>query len=610
MGEDRIRQKIQAIFICTLFIFVAILTEAKTISPINNELKQIKDIQYQLYVPGEFIVKFSNEIEVPTPKINELNVKYKVKSYEKIFKNSEDTDLYNTYIFNVKKTSNILSIIKDYSSLSDVVFAEPNYVFKLETEPRNLPKSLPKSVSEQSINFYTNDPHFSKQWALENTGQLKGTPDCDTDALEAWGIETGDPDIVISIIDTGIDLNHSDLKNNSWINKEEIPNNQFDDDGNGFVDDVRGWDFVNNDNYPIDDFGHGTACSGVAAAVTNNSNGISGVSWNCKIMPVKSLNFLGGATSLRIARGIKYAADNGADIISMSFGGRTKSFLVEYVIDFAYDKNIVLVAAAGNSDTSAKYYPAAFDNVIAVAGTDNQDNRLIMGNIFNSAASNYGSWVDIAAPGGEIYTTMPSYFVFLNLRGIKRNYDYLSGTSMSAPHVSGLAALILSKNPDLSNEEVKSIICTNVDAYHSTYYLGTGRINVFKALNKNIPLPNIPKKPLGPIIGIRGVEYPYMTNTTDPKGDKLYYMWDWGEEIGNWIGPFESGETITINHTWKKQGNYNIKVKAKNLAGAESLWSKPLSVTIPRDKAMYNSIILNLLERFPLLKQMILFFYQ
>ena len=606
MGEDRIRQKLLAIIICTLFIVIAIPAVANTISSINDEIKQKNDIQIQEFVPGEFIVKFSNEIEIPTPQVDALNEKYNVKSYEKIFKNSENTDLYNTYIFSVKIISDILSIVNDYSSLADVVFAEPNYIIKLETGPKN----LQKSVSEHSFNFYSNDPHFSKQWALENTGQLKGTPDCDTDALEAWGLETGDPDIVISIIDTGIDLNHSDLKNNTWINKEEIPNNLFDDDGNGFIDDINGWDFVNNDNYPIDDFGHGTACAGVAAAVTNNSKGISGVAWNCKIMPVKSLNFLGSATSLRIARGIKYAADNGADVISMSFGGRKKSFLVEYAIDFAYDKNIVMVAAAGNSDTNSKYYPAAFENVMAVAGTDNQDNRLIMGNIFNRAASNFGAWVDIAAPGGEIYSTMPSYFVFLNLRGYKRNYDYLSGTSMSCPHVAGLAALILSKNPDIPNEEVKSIICTNVDPYHSTFYLGTGRINVFKALNGHILLPYIPSKPSGPITGFKGVKYSYITNTTDPKGDKLYYMWDWGEEISNWIGPFESGENITVNHTWTKKGNFDIKVKAKNLAGAESLWSKPLSVAIPKDKAMSNSFLINLLERFPLLKQMILFFNQ
>ena len=582
--------------------------EAEIISTENKDIKQKNDLQFEDFVPGEFIVKFSNDVELPNPQVDLLNDKYNVKSFEKIFKNSDNTNLFNSYIFKVVKESDILSIVSEYSSLSEVVFAEPNYIINLEKEPLNLPLSISTTLNVFKSNFYTNDPHFNKQWSLENTGQLKGTPDCDIDALEAWGIETGDSDIVISVIDTGIDINHSDLKNNIWINEDENASNGIDDDGNGFVDDYMGWDFVNRDNFPIDDFGHGTACAGVAAGVTNNSVGIAGVCWNCKIMPVKSLNFFGSATSLRIARGIKYAADNDANIISMSFGGTKKSFLVDYVIDHAYDKNIVMVAAVGNGDTCTTHYPAGYEKVIGVAGTDNEDKRLIMGNFYNKAASNYGSWVDVAAPGGEIYTSMPTYFVFLNLRGYKKNYDYLSGTSMSAPHVAGLAALILSKNPDLSNEEVKSIICTNVDSYDSMLYLGTGRINIFKALNENIPQPLIPNKPLGPMQGTIGVKYSYITNATDCQGDKLYYMWDWGEEKSNWIGPFDSGKTISVNHTWKRPGNFDVKVKAKNLGGAESFWSRPLSVTIPKSKTMSNPVLFKLLDRFPKLKQIFLLF--
>jgi subtilisin family serine protease len=596
-------KKILGFFLCTLFLVITIPTEGEMINTINDGIKQIKDLQMQEFVPGEFIVKISNGIEIPTPQIEELNNKYKVKSFERIFKNSENTTLNNFYIFNVKKTSNILSIINDYSLLSEVVFAEPNYIIKSDIIQTSLTESYLTFFNEFITNI--NDPDFSKQWALENTGQFRGNPDCDIDALEAWGIETGDPNIVISVIDTGIDYNHSDLKNNTWINEDEIPNNGIDDDCNGFIDDFRGWDFVNNDNDPIDDFGHGTACAGVAAGVPNNSKGIAGVCWNSKIMPVKSLNFLGSATVIRIARGIKYAADNDANIISMSFGGIKKSYLINYAVDYAYDKNIVLIAAAGNGNTNTNHYPAAYENVIAVSATDNKDKRMIIGILEIKAASNFGPWIDVAAPGKKIYTSMPTYFVIMNLRGYKRNYEYLSGTSMSAPYVSGLAALILSKNPDFSNEEVKSLICENVDPYNSELYLGTGRINVFKALNENIPMPLKPNKPLGPIIGVVGEKYTYMTNTNDSQGDRIYYMWDWGEETSNWIGPFDSGEVIITDHTWKKSGIYDIKVKAKNIDGAESLWSKPLGVTIPRDKVKSNFFILSFLKCFPIFQNLL-----
>ena len=565
----------------------------------------MKGLYFQEFVPGEFLVKFKNDTDIPNPKIEEYNDKYKVYSFEKIFSNSENTILDKIYVLKVPKNSNILSIIEDYESLSEVVYAEPNYILCLGLEPRNLHISIPTSIYELRLYLNTIDPYFNKQWALENTGQRGGTPDADIDALEAWGIETGSTDTVIAIIDTGVDYNHPDLAENIWINENEIPINGIDDDGNGFVDDVRGWDFVDNDNVPIDDFGHGTHCAGIVAAVGNNSIGISGVCWNCKIMPIKTLNFFGQAIFINIALSIRYAADNGANVISMSFGGRRSSKIIKNAIEYAYDKDAVLTAAAGNSNTFSHYYPAAYDSVIAVAGTNNKDRWLNIGNFFNKAGSNYGPWVDVAAPGGEIYSTMPTYLVTMNLGGYKKNYDYLSGTSMSAPHVAGLAALILSKNPYLSNEEVKSIICTNVDPYYSIYYLGTGRINAFKALNEHILSPEIPNAPLGPIHGKIGEIYTYSTKTIDPNRNQLYYMWDWGEEKSNWIGPFESGEKIYSNHTWTKSGSYKIKVKAKNMGGAESLWSKKLTVTIPRNKDIENLFFFRLIERFQILKKVL-----
>jgi len=525
------KKKLLGIFVCILLIATALPAVGK----LNKTNNLVEDLLKPEFVHGEFIVKFKNPT-IQSTSINDLNEKYQISTMEKIFRKSENTILNNIYTLRVPEEADILSIVKDYASLPDVVYAEPNYILRSYLIPMNTQQSVPTFINELSSNVNTNDPDFSKQWALNNTGQIGGTPDSDIDAPEAWGIETGDPDVVIAIIDSGVDYTHPDLADNIWINIDEIPNNGIDDDGNGYIDDVRGWDFVNDDNIPLDDNGHGTHCAGIAAAESNNGIGIAGIAPNCKIMPIRVLGFFSGNVST-IALGIRYAADNGADVISLSLGGSNESNLEKDAVDYAYNKSVVLVSAAGNAGKDIKSYPAAFDNVIAVGATDNNDNRMFL-KIFGilECVSNYGSWVDVAAPGEWIYSTLPTYFVFYNLFGRRKNYGYDAGTSMAAPYVAGLAALLLSKNPSLSPDEVKSLICENVDPYDSKYYIGTGRVNAFKALNKHIKSPYPPETPSGTSHGQIGDEYTYTTNTTDPEGDQLYYMWNWGDEFSNWIG--------------------------------------------------------------------------
>jgi subtilisin family serine protease len=347
------------------------------------------------------------------------------------------------------------------------------------------------AVGKMSKNINPNDPDFSKQWALHNTGQSNpysgsGTPDADIDAPEGWDIEVGSSDVIIAIIDCGIDYTHPDLADNIWINEDEIPDNEIDDDSNGYIDDTMGWNFFDDNNDLLDQGGHGTLCAGTAAAIGNNNVGVTGVSWNSKIMPIHSVNEFDWGTFEDIADGIKYAADNGADVISMSFCNYTYSPLVNDAVDYAYNKGVVLVAAAGNEGTSSEAYPAAYDNVIAVAATDNTDSRMdVIRWGFIELVSNYGPWVDVAAPGVDIYTTMPTYEVSYNvLLGISQNYDYLSGTSLSCPIVAGIAALLLSHDPTLSPEEIKNLICKYVDPYNSEFDLGSGRVNAHKAIKK------------------------------------------------------------------------------------------------------------------------------
>jgi subtilisin family serine protease len=354
----------------------------------------------------------------------------------------------------------------------DVVYGEPI--------GRGYPCSVP------------NDQGFRKQWYMHNTGQIflvkimlwgkipivfpfRVKPGTDIQAAEAWNIETGSPDVVIAIVDTGIDYTHPDLAANIWNNTDEIPGNGIDDDHNGYIDDVRGWDFYYNDSNVTDGYGHGTMCAGIAGAVGNNGIGIAGVAWNCKIMPVRVLNESAWGSWEVIAAGIRYAADNGADVISMSIGDYDESSILLDAVNYAYGKGVFLCAAAGNDGIDTEFYPAAFENVTGVGMTNPKD--IVISN------SNYGNWVDIAAHGTVIYSTNPTYPVVWNvIQNAPLNYAFAGATSMATPQVAGAAALLLSKDPSLTPDEVKALLCNNTDPYSGDHYIGTGRLNVFKAL--------------------------------------------------------------------------------------------------------------------------------
>ena len=465
--------------------------------------------------------------------------------------------------------------------------------FKLRTNPQR----------DKLLSSFPDDEYFNLQYSLHNTGQTGGIPDCDIDAPEAWDLETGNSTVIIALVDSGVDYTHPDLTGRIWNNLDEIPDNDFDDDGNGYIDDVRGWDFYDNDNDPLDENGHGTICAGIAAAVTNNNEGIAGVCWNCQIMPLK-VNGLYNTEDVPSywIEAIEYAVDNGADIISMSLGIEYYHTQLENAVNYAYDNGIFLTASAGNQGWSDEHYPAAYDNVVGVGATNDEDKRMENAGQW-SASSNYGPWVDVAAPGEDIFSTMPTYHVTFNDYGF--NYDYmggLCGTSCSAPHVAGLAALLLSKNSSLSPDEAKSIICENVDPYNSTEYIGTGRINAYKALIGLNQQPNAPDI-LGPTNGDIGVEYPYNFMATDPDGDDIYYWILWGDGCPavEWIGPYASGEQVILNHSFLRAGDITISAQAKDIYEAESDWGT-LDINIPRTKTNHDSTIMRLFNMFPILR--------
>ena len=300
----------------------------------------------------------------------------------------------------------------------------------------------------------SNDPSRGQLWGLDNTGQSGGVVDADIDAPEAWNTTTGSRNVVVAVIDTGMDYKHPDLAANTWRNPGEVAGDGIDNDRNGFIDDVRGWDFANNDANPMDDNGHGSHVSGTIGAVGNNGTGVVGVNWQVSIMPLKFLDASGsGSTSAAVAA-INYATrmrrDFGINVVATnnSWGGGGLSTALRDAIDAGAGAGILFVAAAGNesnNNDATPAYPASYTgtSVISVAATD-RSNRL-------ASFSNYGATgVDLAAPGVSILSTTPN-----------NSYASYSGTSMATPHVTGTVALLAAANPQATAAQIRTAILSS-----------------------------------------------------------------------------------------------------------------------------------------------------
>ena len=335
-----------------------------------------------------------------------------------------------------------------------VLYAEPDYQVTVDAD------RLP------------NDPNFSSLWGMNNTGQAGGVVDADIDAPQAWGVSVGSGATVIAVIDTGIDYRHPDLAANIWTNTDEIAGNGIDDDRNGYVDDIRGYDFANNDADPLDDNGHGTHVSGTIAAVGNNGVGVAGVLWNAKLMALKFLNASGSGSVSGAVAALNYAVANGAVISNNSWGGGGFSSALDTAIRNARAAGHIFVAAAGNAganNNTTANYPANYnyDNVVAVAAVDRSNNL--------ASFSNYGSTsVELAAPGVAILSTTPN--------GTYSTYD---GTSMATPHVTGALALVRELRPDWTYRQVIDRVLATVDPLTSLQgkTITGGRLNVGRAVD-------------------------------------------------------------------------------------------------------------------------------
>ncbi len=317
-----------------------------------------------------------------------------------------------------------------------------------------------------------NDPSFSTLWGMHNTGQSGGTADADIDAPEVWNRTTGGASVLVGVIDSGIDLDHPDLAANLWTNPGETAGNGIDDDKNGYVDDVRGWDFANDDNNPDDDNGHGTHCAGTIGAVGNNGAGVAGVCWTVRLAALKFLDASGSGYTSDAVEAVYYATRIGAHLTSNSWGGAGYSSSLASAIFQANAAGILFIAAAGNDGAntdSSPHYPSSYsyDNIISVAASTRTDAR--------ASFSNYGATsVDLAAPGASILSTYKD-----------GGYATMNGTSMATPHVAGACALLKAWRPSLTGPEIKAILLGSVDPLpaFSGIVLTGGRLNANNALS-------------------------------------------------------------------------------------------------------------------------------
>ncbi len=405
------------------------------------------------YIKSQIVVRFV--ANTPQGEINTLIQAYGMTIRERI----PQLDI---YVLNFSPTYTVAEMVILVNKWDFVESCEPDYITSVQDIP--------------------NDRLFNRQWGLYNN-YYDGA---DLHILEAWEMESGDPEIIISVIDMGYDISHEDLQDNLWHNQGEIPDNGIDDDNNGYVDDIIGWDFVNQaegfddpdcdwrneDNDPTSKLtSHGNRVWGVIGATVNNEIGVAGVAGKCKIMLIRAgfHNKDGTAvlSSSHIAKGVVYSVENGARIINISSGSRRYSESYKVTLSYAIERRVLVVASAGNEGSNKMCYPAAYDipGIISVGASTPKDEK--------AGFSNHGDWVDVSAPGQYIMTTL-----------LNNEYGETQGTSFAAPMVSGVAGLLFSRYPDWTPSMVQDRIMNTVDvcAGLATANLTSGRINAYNAL--------------------------------------------------------------------------------------------------------------------------------
>ena len=374
------------------------------------------------------------------------------------------------YVLQFDTKSDVKAIVAKYISTGLFKYVEPDHI----------------GHSHGMRSVTPNDPYFGNQWALLNDGSFplgnvkKGA---DIHMEDAWQVQEGSSKVIVAIIDGGCKLNHPEFSGRWWINSQEISNNGKDDDGDGYIDNLNGWDWANDDNDPSDDNGHGTNVTSILAANGNNNNGFAGVDWHARLIACKVLDQNGDGFYSNWIDAIYYSVYHDARVINMSVGGTDTSKAMREAIEYAVDTmGVTIVASMGNTNNNEVNYPAAFKQVIAVGATNPDDTRC---NPFSwGGGSNYGNYISVVAPGNYIfglaYNSDTNYSVFWG------------GTSQAAPFVSGLASLLLAQNSNYTPADIRRVIQNTADDQVGNasedvkgwdQYYGYGRINAGRALN-------------------------------------------------------------------------------------------------------------------------------
>jgi serine protease len=514
-------------------IFILSLFPFSTVQAASSKAREALENNPSLaYAPDSLLIRFKPDT-IPTKKqqAHSLVDGIVVRSYG-IVKALE--------LLQIGPGRSVEKAIETLQKLPFVAYVEPDYIRRKDS----------------------NDTHYGLQWGLENTGQsingVSGTQNADIDAELAWSMSIGDPGLIVAVIDTGVDYTHEDLESNIWVNPGEIPGNGVDDDQNGYIDDIHGYDFFANDGDPMDENGHGTHVAGTIGAEGNNSLGISGVAWQCQIMALRFLGPDGGYTSDAI-EALDYAVSMGVKISNNSWGGGGYSQALYDAISNAAANGHLFVAAAGNGgsdligdDTDlTPHYPSSYglENIISVAATNNQDQLAYF--------SNYGFIsVDIGAPGVDIVSTWGG------------KYYWSSGTSMAAPHVAGVAALILSMHPDWGYADVKNRILNtarSITALEGITVTG-GVVNAYAALQELTTAPYAPSNLVATPTSHTQIDLTWRDNSTDEDGFRIERSQDAGK---TWAEVARVGVDVQTfsDSSLNAQTTYSYRVYAYNTAG-------------------------------------------
>ncbi|MGM0497234.1 MAG: S8 family serine peptidase, partial [Bacteroidota bacterium] len=532
----------------------------------NSLVKEFDELhQKKTHTTNKITQSGKGYVKTNVETLDAKNAEFGAKEYKRVFREAGKFEkrhrafgLHKWYEITFDSKAKVNQLVDEYSKIKEVDVAEA--LPKMELFDKDPDKK--KSNSTKSLTGGANDPRYDEQWHYHNTGQTGGTEDADIDLPEAWEKETGNTDVVVAIEDEGVDYEHEDLEGNMWVNPDETPNGE-DSDNNGYVDDIHGYNFA-SDKGEIEPGDHGTHVGGTVAAETNNGTGVAGVaggSGNDDGVRLMSVQVFEGYGNGGFEEALIYSADMGAHVSQNSWGGGGESQAINDAIDYFNENGGsadspmdggVVVFAAGNDDANsgAGTWPAQYEGAVAVASTDHNDKK--------SSFSNYGDWVDISAPGSDILSCKPN-----------DAYQGMSGTSMACPHVSGVAALIVSNFAgNITPSEVRSKLIDNtdpIDDLNPNYsgQLGSGRLNADKALGDG-----------------EGNEEPPVADfsansTTIEEGQTVDFTDQSSNYPTQWEWSFEGGDPSTSNEqnpsvTYENQGTYEVSLTVSNEYGSDS----------------------------------------